>query len=115
MAFSRKPSTISVEDVGFFEGAEKLLEIWFLLDPRETSHKHSEPGAKRGLRTIPRYSLYTLGIVSESHKSLRCRNNLEELLELVHCKIISHCCNDVMDAYLLRLVVLEHFNKMATY
>lgn len=53
-AFSRKPSTISVEDVGFFEGAEKLLEIWFLL---ETAHyKHGEPGTKRGLRTISRCS-----------------------------------------------------------
>lgn len=59
---ARKPSTISVEDVGFFEGAEKLLEIWFLLDPQETAqYKRLELGAKRGLRTIPRYSLlYTL-------------------------------------------------------
>ena len=30
------------------------------------------------------------------------RRNLEELLDLVHCKILSHCCSESMDAYLLR-------------
>jgi len=38
----------SVEEVGFFEGAEKLLEMWFLLP--ETQEESS-----RGLRVIPKY------------------------------------------------------------
>jgi S-adenosylmethionine decarboxylase len=81
---TRKLSSISVDDVGFFEGAEKLLEVWFYLDPAGSpeSLQNSEPGAKKGLRVIP-------------------RGKLEELLDLVHCKIISHCCSDVMDAYVL--------------
>lgn len=82
----RKLSAISVEDVGFFEGAEKLLEVWFNLNPQVSRERGSkqmeEPGAKRGLRIIP-------------------RSKLEELLDLVHCKIVSHCCSDVMDGYLL--------------
>lgn len=63
----RKLSAISVEDVGFFEGAEKLLEVWFNLNPQVSRERGSkqmeEPGAKRGLRIIPRYvscSEYTL-------------------------------------------------------
>ena len=35
----------SVAEAGFFEGTEKLLEMWFQL-PKDT--------AERGLRTIPR-------------------------------------------------------------
>ena len=76
---------LSVDDVGFFEGAEKLLEVWFRLDPRgeDGGAAGAGSGARSGLRVI-------------------AREKLEELLDLVHCKIISHCCNDVMDAYLLR-------------
>ena len=40
--------TFSVEEVGFFEAAEKLLEIWFDIAPSWTS--------RGGLRTIPRCS-----------------------------------------------------------
>ena len=38
----------SVEEVGFFEGAEKLLEMWFDLPG-------SQEGSSRGLRAVPKY------------------------------------------------------------
>ena len=38
----------SVEEVGFFEGAEKLLEMWFLLPG-------TEEASSMGLRVIPKY------------------------------------------------------------
>lgn len=37
----------SVDDVGFFEGTEKLLEVWF-------EFSSSESDATRGLRAIPK-------------------------------------------------------------
>ena len=54
---TRKLSSISVNDVGFFEGAEKLLEVWFYLGPEGSPKRpqNSVPGAKKGLRVIPRY------------------------------------------------------------
>ena len=38
--------TFSIDDVGFFEGTEKLLEVWFSLSKRCYNTK--------GLREIPR-------------------------------------------------------------
>ena len=38
----------SVEEVGFFEGAEKLLEMWFDLPG-------SQEGSSLGLRAVPKY------------------------------------------------------------
>ncbi len=43
----KRGRSYSVQEIGFFEGAEKLLEMWFDV-PRGT------PPAKRGLRVIPR-------------------------------------------------------------
>ncbi|BES87433.1 unnamed protein product [Nesidiocoris tenuis] len=57
----------------FFEGVEKLLEIWF---------KPKSAGPKGDLRNIPRESL-------------------ESLLKIVHCEIISFSRNDKVDAYVL--------------
>lgn len=37
----------SVDDVGFFEGTEKLLEVWFSFSDTEGTHH-------RGLREIPK-------------------------------------------------------------
>lgn len=37
----------SVDDVGFFEGTEKLLEVWFSFSDIEGTHH-------RGLREIPK-------------------------------------------------------------
>lgn len=59
---------------GYFEGVEKLLEIWF---------KHDDPANKTAdLRKIP-------------------RNKLEALMEIVRCEIISFVNNDQIDAYVL--------------
>ncbi|CAH0563397.1 unnamed protein product [Brassicogethes aeneus] len=58
----------------FFEGVEKLLEIWFTTD---------DGNAKTAdLRKIPRH-------------------NLESLLKIVRCEIISFTKNDQIDAYVL--------------
>ena len=52
---ARHNSSISVEDVGFFEGAEKLLEVWFHLNPEGIREPQTlDPEEKKGLRLIPR-------------------------------------------------------------
>ncbi|KAK7574203.1 hypothetical protein V9T40_011394 [Parthenolecanium corni] len=61
------------EALHFFEGAEKLLEIWF------TGYKEGSDG---DLRKIP-------------------RQKLESLLKLVHCEVISFTSNEFIDAYVL--------------
>ena len=56
MARARKPSSSvsnSLDDAGFFEGAEKLLEVWFYLDPERS--REPQLVEKKGLRVIPRY------------------------------------------------------------
>ena len=45
---SKTVHTFTVDDVGFFEGAEKLLELWFYFPDI------SVKGERRGLRAIPR-------------------------------------------------------------
>uniref|UniRef100_A0A1Y1MHQ2 Uncharacterized protein n=1 Tax=Photinus pyralis TaxID=7054 RepID=A0A1Y1MHQ2_PHOPY len=65
---------MSDSGVQFFEGVEKLLEIWFT-NGRD-SNKHSD------LRKIP-------------------RGKLESILKIVHCEIISFVNNDQIDAYVL--------------
>lgn len=46
----KRGRSYSVQEVGFFEGAEKLLEVWFDLsrDPQPRD------ACSEGLRTIPR-------------------------------------------------------------
>ncbi|XP_015523420.2 S-adenosylmethionine decarboxylase proenzyme isoform X2 [Neodiprion pinetum] len=61
--------------VQFFEGVEKLLEIWFT-STEDGSDK------QRDLRNIP-------------------RQKWENLLKIVRCEIISFCQNDQVDAYVL--------------
>jgi len=63
----------------FFEGPEKLLEIWFI--PTEELDA-DPPDKKRGLRSI-------------------ARAEIEGILALVKCAIISVKSNDYFDAYLL--------------
>lgn len=67
-------------DPGFFEGAEKLLELWF--SPCEDG---------RSLREIP-------------------RPDLEAMLALVKCEIVGNMSNDVCDSYVLRwgLFIFSH-------
>jgi S-adenosylmethionine decarboxylase len=57
---------------GFFEGAEKLLEIWFAPGP-----------GTRSLREIG-------------------RADLEDMLRLVKCEIVGVMSNDHCDSYVLR-------------
>ena len=58
---------ISVDDAGFFEGPEKLLEVWFRLPPQSTpearrnildedTSTHGFMDCAKGLRIIPRYT-----------------------------------------------------------
>lgn len=61
------------DPVQFFEGVEKLLEIWFSCD----SNKHSAD-----LRKIP-------------------RKQLDALMQIVRCEIISFTRNEQIDAYVL--------------
>jgi len=58
----------------FFEGAEKLLEVWF------TTQNRTSPECD--LRSIP-------------------RGALEEMLKIAQCEIISFMSNDHVDAYVL--------------
>ncbi|XP_021920742.1 S-adenosylmethionine decarboxylase proenzyme [Zootermopsis nevadensis] len=60
--------------VQFFEGVEKLLEIWFTRTDGNTK--------QCDLRNIP-------------------RQKLESLLKIVRCEVISFVCNDQVDAYVL--------------
>ena len=55
-------NSFSVDDVGFFEGPEKLLEMWFHLPPLSPAEYISTTDLKTrsstihsGLRIIPRY------------------------------------------------------------
>ncbi|KAL5477068.1 hypothetical protein EMCRGX_G023810 [Ephydatia muelleri] len=65
--------TFSVAEVGFYEGAEKLLELWFHLP---------DGSSPMGIRTIPQASW-------------------RKLLKLVKCEVLSVITNDTTDAYLL--------------
>ncbi|CAD6208148.1 GSCOCG00010404001-RA-CDS [Cotesia congregata] len=65
---------INTENVQFFEGVEKLLEVWFT-----NSHKEDHKG---DLRDIPRH-------------------RWESLLKIVRCEIISFCQNEDIEAYVL--------------
>ena len=62
----------SMNEVGFFEGPEKLLEVWFELTLRgpdevptayDGETMNSRMGANEGLRNIPRYVPYHYNIM----------------------------------------------------
>lgn len=59
----------------FFEGTEKLLEIWF-------TKENSKCGEHNDLRNIP-------------------REEIEEMLDMVNCKILSSRHTRELDAYVL--------------
>lgn len=76
MAFSVRVDgvpTFSVAEVGFYEGAEKLLEFWFHLP---------DGSSPVGIRAISQASW-------------------KKLLKLVKCEVLSIIQNDTTDAYLL--------------
>jgi len=67
-----------------FEGAEKLLEIWFAQSADHVLPVHGQ-GGKLGLRAVQ-------------------RQTWEDMLQIVKCKILSVVHGTELDAYLLRLV-----------
>ncbi|KOC63954.1 S-adenosylmethionine decarboxylase proenzyme [Habropoda laboriosa] len=81
MANSKDDSTDSVQ---FFEGVEKLLEIWFT--------SNSSINRKQGdLRQIPQWKW-------------------QSLLKIVRCEIISICHTEHVDAYVLREQKIKFVN-----
>lgn len=81
--------------VQYFEGVEKLLEIWFA----------SEDNTNKDLRKIPRLENNFAGmLVTIKHyfPFYIFRIKLESLLKIVRCEIISFARNDQIDAYVLR-------------
>lgn len=72
----------------YFEGPEKLLEVWFKPGPsadREASVRGPEatkPDSRWGLRTVD-------------------RKVWEEMLDLVHCQILNSVSNDYLDSFVL--------------
>jgi len=78
---------MSTSESSQFEGAEKLLEIWFAPSPAdaERAAPPAEDG-KYGLRKVKRAVW-------------------EDMLDIVKCKILSVIEGSVTDAYLLRSVV----------
>ncbi|CAM5132195.1 unnamed protein product [Natator depressus] len=65
----------------FFEGTEKLLEVWFAREQSSAQEPHQSKGSG-DLRTIPRFEW-------------------DKLLENVHCLIISVTKTDKQEAYVL--------------
>lgn len=77
-------SCFSVDDVGFFEGPEKLLEMWFHLPPLSPAECISttdlEPRSSNissGLRIIPRYVYYDTAYL---HSDRYCRCFKDEVV-----------------------------------
>ena len=70
----------ALPDPGFFEGAEKLLEIVFAEPAGAGKELH---GGARGLRKVS-------------------RAQWADLLKVVRCEIVSQLSNDYVDAYVLR-------------
>ena len=78
---------MSVSESSQFEGAEKLLEIWFAPSPTDVERAAPLTGdGKYGLRRVDR-AIW------------------EEMLDIVKCKVLSVIEGTEMDAYLLRSVV----------
>ena len=77
---------MSASECSQFEGAEKLLEIWFAPSPADVERAASptEDG-KHGLRKVDRAVW-------------------EEMLKIVGCKVLSVIEGSETDAYLLRSV-----------
>lgn len=70
--FDALAEPVDLPNPGFFEGAEKLLEMWFAPGPDS-----------RSLREIS-------------------RSDLEDMLRLVKCEIVGAMSNEHCDSYVLR-------------
>ncbi|CAB0035935.1 unnamed protein product [Trichogramma brassicae] len=82
--------------VQFFEGVEKLLEIWFSTNvnnnhnKKETSQQQQQQQQQQKLEIESKHDLRIIP-----------RQKWESLLKIVRCEIISFCRNDSVDAYVL--------------
>ncbi|KAK9319117.1 S-adenosylmethionine decarboxylase [Lipomyces orientalis] len=73
-----RDASVTLDSTKAFEGPEKLLEVWFAPD-----RYHLPPSmARDGLKSVP-------------------REMWEDMLRLVHCKVLSFIGTAEMDAYLL--------------
>ena len=77
------PTPPQAQEYSPFEGAEKLLEIWFAPSPAHLPDASAAADGRFGLRRVPRAVW-------------------EEMLDIVKCKILSVVEGSEMDAYLLR-------------
>lgn len=85
-ADEHEPNFITAASSGF-EGPEKLLELWFYPNTERCGYDATDPihghtHGQCGLRTVP-------------------REVWDDMLDLVHCKVLSVISNEHMDAYLL--------------
>lgn len=74
-----------IPEIGFFEGTEKLLEIWFHSESKGSNHLNGKKHCndkKDDLRNIP-------------------RKRLDELLKVVDAEIVSVDKNEFIDSYVL--------------
>ncbi|KAJ1958944.1 spermidine resistance protein [Dipsacomyces acuminosporus] len=78
---------------GAFEGPEKLLEMWFA--PSAQAAQVIDQADKLCDEDLDQWS--------ELRNGLRCvpRAVWREMLELVHCQVLSTLCNEHLDSYLL--------------
>lgn len=76
--FVNRDNSINLDSSDAFEGPEKLLEVWFAPSPDCLPYGM----ASNGLRSIP-------------------RKELEDILDLVHCKVLSVVSTPHLDSYVL--------------
>ncbi|KAI8324462.1 S-adenosylmethionine decarboxylase [Martensiomyces pterosporus] len=78
---------------GAFEGPEKLLEMWFA--PNAQAAQVTNQADKLCDEDLDQWS--------ELRNGLRCvpRAVWREMLDLVHCQVLSTLCNEHLDSYLL--------------
>ncbi|KAJ1840602.1 spermidine resistance protein, partial [Coemansia sp. RSA 1722] len=78
---------------GAFEGPEKLLEMWFAPTAEAATCIHQD--ARLSDEDIDQWTA--------SRTGLRCvpRAIWREMLDLVHCQVLSTLCNERLDSYLL--------------
>ncbi|KAL7301694.1 hypothetical protein TKK_0005694 [Trichogramma kaykai] len=81
-----------IMSVQFFEGVEKLLEVWFSTNVNN-NHNKKETSQQQQQQKLEIESKHDLRIIP--------RQKWESLLKIVRCEIISFCRNDSVDAYVL--------------
>src|SRR4051794_31867401 len=97
-----------------FEGAEKLLEVWFSPSssrlPYKVSNSKDEPATPSDEGSDNSKALSAaLSHRSNSERGLRVvpRAVWDEMLAIVRCEIVNVVRNEYVDAYLLRFVPIS--------